>query len=116
MNCAVKRNVTDYGARENIANNAPYIQAAIDACDPGDTVFFPKGNYTLGTVRLKSNITLELSDGTVLNGSEDYRDYCKDEKWEWTSALFRADNCENITVKGKALLDGHNCFCPQGVW
>ena len=114
MSCSKVRSIIDYGAREDNTDNTVYIQAAIDACAPGDTVFFPRGSYTLATVWLKSNITLEFDDGVTILGSENYKDYCKSETWDWNSAIFRANDCENITVKGRALLDGRNCFCPLG--
>ena len=107
-------NITQFGASESAVNNAPFIQAAIDACPKGETVLIPKGSFVSGAVRLKSHMTLEFEPGAVILGSEDYRDYCASDRWEWTSTLFSIKDCEDITVKGPGLLDGRNCFCPKG--
>jgi hypothetical protein len=55
-----------FGARgDGKANDAPAIQAAIDAAQPGDTIHFPSGTYRLdaSVVVGKSGITL-WGDGT----------------------------------------------------
>ncbi|MFD7111502.1 glycosyl hydrolase family 28-related protein [Streptomyces microflavus] len=57
--------VTDpaYGAAgDGIRDDTFSIQAAIDACDPGGTVYFPRGVY-------KTTATLDLGPGVTLLGS-----------------------------------------------
>jgi len=53
------------------------MQSAIDACekDGGGTLVFPSGIYLIGTIMLKSNVTLNLEKGAVLLGSENIEDY-----------------------------------------
>ncbi|SFB53610.1 hypothetical protein SAMN04489723_11773 [Algoriphagus aquimarinus] len=48
------------------------VQAAIDACyaKGGGTVRAPAGNYIIGTIQLKSNITLSLYYVASLLGSQ----------------------------------------------
>ncbi|MGD0578391.1 MAG: glycosyl hydrolase family 28-related protein [Bryobacteraceae bacterium] len=70
--------VTAYGAtghKPDLATGA--IQSAIDACaaSGGGTVFFPPGDYTSGTIRLKSHIRLFLDAGAVLYASLDDKDF-----------------------------------------
>ncbi|MFA5292980.1 MAG: glycosyl hydrolase family 28-related protein [Phycisphaerae bacterium] len=62
-------NVKDYGTVGNgTHDDAPNIQNAINAAQPGDVVYFPKGKYAIySTINLtKSGITL-LGDGKSLN-------------------------------------------------
>src|SRR4051812_43421067 len=53
------------------------IQKAIDACSSngGGTVTVPKGQYLVGTVLLKDNVTLHLDDGAELLGTDDLSKY-----------------------------------------
>ena len=62
-------NVRNYGAtgkKEDIATQA--IQKAIDACanSGGGEVYFPAGNYTSGTLHLRSHVKLYLEVGRHL--------------------------------------------------
>ena len=62
-------NITVLGANgDGITDNSTVIQKAIDqASQDGSIVFFPKGTFVTGTLFLRSNTTLHLSAGTVLN-------------------------------------------------
>ena len=51
---------TDFGMSPGKSDNAPYLQAAIDALLEGGTVYVPAGRYAITYVELKSNITLRL--------------------------------------------------------
>ena len=51
---------TDFGMSPGKSDNAPYLQAAIDALPEGGTVYIPAGRYAITYVELKSNITLRL--------------------------------------------------------
>ena len=49
------------------------INKAIDAAEAagGGTVYFPAGTYLTGSIRLRSNITLQLDPGSVIEASTD---------------------------------------------
>lgn len=51
---------TDYGMAPSNEDNAPYLQAAIDALPDGGVVYIPAGRYVCSFVQLKNNITLRL--------------------------------------------------------
>ncbi|MGH9327162.1 MAG: glycosyl hydrolase family 28-related protein, partial [Terriglobia bacterium] len=56
-------NIRQYGAKgDKVSNDAPAIQAAIDACNRagGGEVVVPPGNYFSGGLIMKSNVTLRL--------------------------------------------------------
>jgi len=89
------------------------IQQAIDSCASagGGIVYFPEGKYLTGGLHIKSNVTLEIAKGAILQGSNDYRDYGEG---KWNNALIAGDNVKNITIKGEGLIDGVDCKNPQG--
>ena len=53
------------------------VQAAIDAChkDQGGTVLVPAGAFVIGTVEMKSNVTLHIAAQGKLLGSADGKQY-----------------------------------------
>jgi exo-poly-alpha-galacturonosidase len=69
-------NIVDYGAKAGtLTKNTRAIQAAIDACTEGGTVYIPKGTFVSGALYLKSNMTLYIEKGGVLKGSVAVEDY-----------------------------------------
>lgn len=71
-------NVRDYGAvgdGKTLATGA--IQAAVNACtlDGGGTVLVPAGIFLIGTLELKTNVTLHIVAGGKLLGSGNGKDY-----------------------------------------
>ena len=79
----------------------------------GGTLFFPAGTYLTGTIRLKSNITLELEAGATLLFSDNFDDYLpfmevrhEGVMMKSFSPLISAMDAENITIKGEGTLDG----------
>ena len=78
-NSAKSYSVTSFGTvGDGIHNDTASIQQAIDRChqDGGGMVCVTDGNYLIGTLELKSRVTLQLAAGAVLIAStrrEDYR-------------------------------------------
>ena len=113
--------VQDYGAAGNgTALDSPAINAAIDACHAagGGTVYFPPGIYLAGSIRLKSNVTLDLHvDATIKaapNGGGHF-DIPAPNPWDayqdwghshWESALIWGTGLSNIGISGFGKLDG----------
>lgn len=68
--------ITKFGAAGDGATlNTAAIQSAIDACPKGGTVRVPKGCYLTGALRLHSDMTLSLDEGSRLSGSPDLNEY-----------------------------------------
>src|ERR1051326_3028731 len=64
--------ITDFGAKgDGTTLNTDAVQAAIDACaaDQGGIVVVPAGDFVVGTIELKSNVTLHLAAHGRLLGS-----------------------------------------------
>src|SRR5262249_35664103 len=95
------------------------ILRAIDAAAAagGGTVYFPAGAYVTGSVRLKSNVTLQLDSGTVIEASADAAAYDAPEPNQWDkfqdfghshfhNALIWGEGLENVAIVGSGLLHG----------
>lgn len=115
-------NIIDYGAKgDSITLNTTAIQKAIDACTPGGTVIIPAGIFLSGALFLKSDMTLYIEKGGVLQGSTDIADYypiipTRFEGWkvESFSSLITAGKLDvsgkvyvkNLTIRGKGKISG----------
>jgi polygalacturonase len=111
-------NIRKYGAKgDGIALDTAALQTAIDEChrDGGGTVLVPAGTFQIGTVELKSNVTLHISAAGKLLGSADGKQYhavdaipltgdstLNDGNW----ALLFAVNATNVTIEGAGTIDG----------
>jgi hypothetical protein len=89
------------GKRDEKATIA--VRAAIDACAAagGGTVYVPPGDYTVGTIQLKDNVTLHLEAGATFYMSQDSGDFIQGSR-----TMIFAENAKNISVTGKGTLDG----------
>lgn len=85
------------------------IQAAIDSCASagGGKVIFTEGIYKTGSFELKSNITLQLDKGAVIQGSDKYADYTND-------AFIYGKDLTNLTIQGEGVIDGVDCINSKG--
>jgi hypothetical protein len=95
-------NVQEYGASgQKNADATPAIQKAVDACAGagGGLVLLPSGEYTCGTITMRSHIRLLLEAGCTLYAS-------KDEKVINHSALIYGENLEDISIEGRGKIDG----------
>lgn len=122
-------NVTEYGAiidSETLCTSA--VQKAVDECHAqgGGTVYFPKGTYVLSTVFLKSNVHIELEEGTLILGALNFYDYAQQEKIDYPIyqdashtyfdlSMFVGRNCENISITGKGKIDMRSVWDEDGV-
>ena len=72
----VRLSVEDFGAiGDGKTLNTDAIQKAIDACEPGGMITVPAGVFVTGSLYLKSDMTLNLEDGSLLQGSADIGNY-----------------------------------------
>ena len=106
-------NVRAFGAAGdgNTLDTAP-VQAAIDAChrEGGGVVLVPAGDFLVGTLELKSNVTLHLSARGRLLGSgkgEHYRAGNGVPPGNGNVVLISAANAENVTIEGRGTIDGN---------
>ena len=115
-------NIRQFGAiSDGTTLNTLKIQTAIDRCYHmgGGTVIFPKGNYLIGTIVLKTNVTIHLEADAVLLGSPNLSDYKFSdsflaEKNRYVNpkgqALIFAFGSGNISITGQGTIDGQGQF------
>jgi polygalacturonase len=95
------RNFGATGKREENATQA--FRQAIDQCtaNGGGVVNVRPGEYTVGTVQLKDNVTLHIEAGATLFLSQERSDFIQGGR-----AMIFAANAKNIAVTGRGTLDG----------
>src|SRR4051812_21985364 len=105
-------NVRDFGAAgdgKTLDTNA--VQSAIDTChrDRGGTVLVPAGDFLVGTLELKSNVTLHLAAAGRLLGSANPGDFHAGNGIPPSNGnvvLLSAADAENVTIEGRGTIDG----------
>ncbi len=85
------------------------IQSAIDKCaaSGGGIVRFMEGTFLCGGIQLKNKVTLHLSKGVILQGSDKYSDYKND-------AFIFGRDLSGTTIEGEGIIDGVDCYNPKG--
>jgi len=109
-------NVLSTGALvDGSAPSTASIQRAIDLCGGGGggTVFIPAGKYIVGTLWMRSNVTLHLDSGATLLGDCDPGSYpIWKTQWEGPNSrpshapIIAGEGLTNIAVTGRGLIDG----------
>jgi len=133
-------NVVDFGARTCDTLVTSSFQGAIDACwrAGGGEVRVPAGIYRMGSIRLRSRVTLHLESGATIEGSRDPNDYTNmladaveplvewpEEKRpgrsaypysRWSNGIIRAFGAVDCAIVGDphSFIDGRNCYDAQG--
>ena len=101
-------NIKDYGATGKKADDAqPAIQKAIEeaATAGGGCVYLPPGEYTSGTLALRSHVSIYLEAGATLLASENAAAFDQ-QKVKSKDALFFGENLEDIAIGGRGTVDG----------
>lgn len=111
-------NIRDFGAKgDGRTLDTAAVQAAIDAChkDRGGTVLVPAGVFVIGTVEMKSDVTLHLAAQATLLGSADGTQYHAADAIplhgdttleDGNVGLIFAVKADNITIEGEGRIDG----------
>ena len=102
--------------------DSPAINRAIEAASTagGGTVRLSAGTYLSASIRLKSNVTLSLDDGSTLLASDDdaLYDPAEPNEWgdkfkyqdfghsHWRNSLIWGEGLENVSIIGAGRIDG----------
>ena len=124
----VTLDVRKFGAKgDGITDDTLFIQAAINACPKNGRVLIPAGEYSVCPLFLKSDITIELQEGTHLIGNTDRKNYpilpgmtlLTDESddynlgsWEGNpldcfASIITGIEVSNVNIVGKGIIDGN---------
>lgn len=112
--------VKTFGAKgDGVAPDREAINRAIEAAAAagGGTVYLPAGHYATGSIRLRSNITLQFDAGAVLDASADPAAYDAAEPNEftrfqdfghshWHNSLIWGEGLENVAIVGHGFING----------
>ncbi|TWU56299.1 glycoside hydrolase family 28 protein [Rubripirellula reticaptiva] len=105
--------IRSFGAvGDGVAMDTNAVQETIDACHDsgGGVVRVPAGDFQIGTIILKSDVTLSLDYGASLLGSTNAADYPTDNlsrpREGDAHCLIYAENAKNITIEGLGVIDG----------
>jgi len=111
-------NVRDFGAKGDGATlDTAAIQTAIDTCtkEQGGIVLVPAGNFLIGPIELKNNVTLRIAAAGKLLGSTDPKQYHPANgiplqgdhtMGDGNTGLVYAANANNVTIEGPGMIDG----------
>ena len=112
-------NAAQYRSSENgikadgVSDNASILQKLIDRCtsEGGGRVLIDKGVVVSGAITLKSNVTLEIAEGAVLQNTGDREDYPYVpvdflSYYPERRAMIYAQNQKNVAVVGKGTIEG----------
>jgi polygalacturonase len=119
LNAAVF-DVTAFGAKgDGKTQNREAINKAIEAASAagGGTVEFPAGTWLTGSLRLRSNVTLRLERGAVIEASSEVSAYDEPEPNQWDrfqdfghshfhNSLIWGENIENVAIIGGGRISG----------
>jgi hypothetical protein len=106
-------NIADFGAvGDGNTLNTVAVQKAIDTCtnENGGTVLVPAGDFVIGTIELKSNVTLQVAAKGRLLGSakiEDYKAGNNIPPGNGNIVMISAANAENVRLEGPGTIDGN---------
>jgi hypothetical protein len=105
-------NVRDFGATGTKAGSAQAsIQKAVDACAAagGGMVYIPPGEYSTGTIHLRSHVRFYVEAGAIVYSIKQKAAFDKD-------ALFYGEDLTHITIEGRGTIDGQGGYLyrPKG--
>ncbi|CDF79845.1 polygalacturonase (GH28) [Formosa agariphila KMM 3901] len=109
-------NIKSFGAKgDSLTINTIAIQKTIDKCSKngGGLVQVSDGIYITGTIILKDNVTLEITENAKLVGSSNPQDYVSIDTFidavgqERGTCLIGSINASNIGIKGEGVIDGN---------
>jgi len=114
----------DYGAKgDGKSLDTAALQKAIDAAAAaGGTASLRPGAYLMGSLFLKSGVTLDVPEGATLIGSESLNDYpmlptrIAGIEMTWPSALINVRGQRSVKITGKGTIDGDGPIWWKSYW
>ena len=108
---------------EDVAANTALIQHDIDlASKCKSTVTIESGTFRIGSIFVKSDVTLRLDKGATLLGSQDIKDYPElptrvaGLELTWPAALINIYKQSNASITGEGTIDGDGKVFWDSYW
>lgn len=113
----MKINVTKYGVLPNTGKLlTKEFQNLINSSHKNCVFYFPKGEYVLSTIHLRSDMTIKIGRGARILGSSNFNDYEKHERIDYpiyqdashtyfNTSLFLGVGVNNIKILGPGTID-----------
>ncbi|WP_178381583.1 glycosyl hydrolase family 28 protein [[Phormidium ambiguum] IAM M-71] len=106
------KNVLNYGVNNTGSQDATeLIQKAIDEVSAQQGIlYFPPGVYKIRQLDLKSNLTLYLAPGAVLEATKEINP-------SYGKGLIQIENAENVKIFGRGVINGNGSYWrSRGGW
>lgn len=116
--------LTEYGILDDGRLHTGAIQALIDraAGEGGGVIVVPAGTYCTGALFFRQGVSLFLSEGATLKGSDDIADYplcqtrIEGESCTYFAALINADGLDGFSICGPGTIDGSGLRSWRAFW
>lgn len=116
--------LTEYGILDDGRLHTGAIQALIDraAGEGGGVIVVPAGTYRTGALFFRQGVSLFLSEGATLKGSDDIADYplcqtrIEGESCTYFAALINADGLDGFVICGPGTIDGSGLRSWRAFW
>jgi hypothetical protein len=117
--------ITDYGAiSDSLVIQTKAIQNTIDeaAKQGGGVIVIPKGVFLSGALFFKPKTHLYISEGSVLKGSDNIKNYpllpsrMEGQNLNYFSALVNAYGVNGFTISGKGTINGNGLKYWESFW
>lgn len=116
--------LTEYGILDDGRLHTGAIQALIDraAGEGGGVIVVPAGTYCTGALFFRQGVSLFLSEGATLKGSDDIADYplcqtrIEGESCTYFAALINADGLDGFVICGPGTIDGSGLRSWRAFW
>ena len=116
--------LTQYNIFDDGKIHTREIQELIDtaAREGGGVIVIPAGTYLTGALFFKQGVSLYVSEGGMLKGSDDIADYpirqtrIEGETCPYFTALINAEGIDGFTMCGKGTIDGNGLKSWKAFW
>jgi hypothetical protein len=92
---------------DGLTDNTAALQTAIDALPRGGTLVLPAGHFRSGSLRLRSDMTLHLAPGALLQAVDDHTKIGPLPGSKSMIAFLAADGVTNLSVTGYGTIDAN---------
>ncbi|WP_071130480.1 glycoside hydrolase family 28 protein [Enterococcus timonensis] len=108
--------------KNKITETTKKLQKMINDAPENGKLVLPAGRYEIGSLFLKSKLTLELAEGCEILGSQDLADYPQIKsriagiEMTWPAALINIVDCSEVKIFGTGTINGQGKIWWEKYW